>query len=124
ANQMLIRAMGKRHKYRDSYEVPIGPQRDLRIDVVLESFDKPRIYCQCCFSSAEREVEAAVKALSIIPAEAGSLLLVCKDKTIEKNISRLLKKENNYKQIQKRISIKLFGDLLEYYHKRQEGNLL
>jgi hypothetical protein len=120
----VVGAIGKRHKYRDFYEVSIGPQRDLRIDVVLESFDKPRIYCQCCFSSDEREVEAAVKALSIIPAEAGRLMLICKDKTLQKNISRLLKKENNYKKLQERVSIRLFGDLLEYYHKRHEGNLL
>jgi hypothetical protein len=117
-------AIGKRHNYRDFYEVLIGPKNEVRIDVVLEAINKPRIYCQCCFSSASREVENAIRALSIIPVEAGRLLLVCKDKAIANMISCLLKKEDNYQQLQKRISIKLFGDLLEYYHKRQEGGLL
>jgi hypothetical protein len=117
----VVGAIGKRQNYRDSYEVLIGPEKDVRIDVVLEAVNKPRLYCQCCFSSASREVETAVRALSIIPVEAGRLLLVCRDKAIANTISRLLKKEDNYKQLQERILIKLFGDLLEYYHKRYEG---
>ena len=120
----VVGSVGKRQNYRAFYEVPIGPQKDVRIDVVLEATNKPRLYCQCCFSSAAREVEAAVRALSTILAGAGRLLLVCRDKALAGTISPLLKKEETCRQLHERISIKLFGDLLEHYHMRNEGGML
>lgn len=120
----VLGAIGRRQNYRSSYEVSIGLLKDVRIDVVLEAINSPRLYCQCCFSEANREAEAAIRALSIIPAEAGRLVLVCKDKALANSLLGHLKKADGYKRFHDRISIKLFGDALEHYHKRSDRDWL
>jgi hypothetical protein len=114
----VLGAIGQRQNYRPSYEVPIGLRKDVRIDVVLEAVNRIRLYCQCCFSDASREAETAIKALSIIPAEAGRLVMVCRDKGLASALSRLLTKADGYEQFHDRISIKIFGDVLENYYKK------
>ncbi len=120
----VLGALGKRQNYRPSFEVPIGPLKDVRIDTVLEAINRIRLYCQCCFSQANREAETAIKALSIIPAEAGRFVLVCKDKALADSLLSHLKNANDYKRFHDRISIKLFGDVLEHYYKKAKGDLL
>jgi hypothetical protein len=120
----VLGAVGKRQHYRPSYEVPIGLCNNVRIDLVLAAINMARLYCQCCFSSAEREVEIAIKILSIIPAETGRLVMVCRDKAFLNAVSRLLKKADGDKQCHERISLKVFGDVLEHYYKKSQETLL
>lgn len=120
----VLGAVGKRQHYQPSYEVLIGQRQNVRIDVALAAKNRPLLYCQCCFSSADREVEAAIKVLSIIPVEVGRIILVCRDKALSTKVHQLLNKNEGYKQYLERISVKVFGDVLEHFYKNSPGNLL
>jgi DNA-binding Lrp family transcriptional regulator len=116
--------IGKRKHYRVFYEVPIGPEKDVRIDVVWQAPDGSRVFWQCVFSSAEREVEAALRAVKTPAITNAKLGLVCANKTLADRVSNLLQKTDCYRDIQPYVSIKLCGDVLEHYYKKSEGSLL
>jgi len=120
----VLGAIGKRQKYQPFYEVPIGPQKKVRVDAVLQASNGDRIFCQCCFSSAEREIEVAVEALLIPSVAASRLLMVCRDRALANQLSNLLKKTDICEQVKQCISIRLFGDLLEHYYKKSKESLL
>jgi hypothetical protein len=118
---LVVGELGRQKKYRPSYEVPVGLHKKLRVDVVLENLLAERVYCQCCFSSAEREAANAVEALSGPPVTFGQLLLICRDKAFANKLSKLLKGSLCRQQ---HLRIKVFGDLLESYYKKVGDGLL
>jgi len=116
--------IGKRKQYQVFYEVPVGPKKDVRIDVVWQAKNGQRIFWQCGVSSPEREAEVATKVLTN-PALAKSRLgLACLDKVFANRLSNFLKKTRCYEQIQQYVSIKLFGDVLEHYYKKSKESLI
>ena len=116
--------IGKRKHYRVFYEVPIGSEKDVRIDVVWQAQDGGRVFWQCVFSSADREVEAALRAIKTLAITNAKLGLVCANKTLADRVSNLLKKTDCWRDIEQYVSVKLFADVLEHYYKKSEGSLL
>lgn len=116
--------IGKRKQYQVFYEVPVGPKKDVRIDVVWQAKNGQRIFWQCGVSSPEREAEVATKVLTNPALAKSKLGLACLDKAFANRLSHFLKKTRCYQQIQQYVSIKLFGDVLEHYYKKSKESLL
>ena len=116
--------IGKQKHYQVFYEVPIGAKGNIRGDVVLQAPTGMRIYVQCGISSPEREVRNALKALETPAVSAGKFLLVCRDKKFATQVIQFIKKQDTSGQALEQISIKLIGDILEYYYTKSEGELL
>jgi hypothetical protein len=116
--------IGKRKQYQVFYEVPVGPKKDVRIDVIWQAKNGQRIFWQCGVSSAQREAEVASKILRSPALTSNKLGLACIDKAFSTRLSHFLEKIPFYKQNRRDVSIRLFGDVLEHYYKKSKESLI
>ena len=114
----VLGTIGKQQNYKVLYEVPIGPEKTVRIDVIWQSKEGKRIYWQCGVSSPQREAQSIIKALEIPAIRSGKLALLCKNKNFGNQVTKLLDAKN------KQVSIKLIGEALEHYYKKTGESLL
>lgn len=114
----MLSAIGKQLNYKVLYEVPVGLEKTVRIDVIWQSEDGKRIYWQCGVSSPQREALSIIKALEVPAIRSGKLALLCKNKNFGNQVSKLLDAKSEY------VSIKLIGDAFERYYKKTGESLL
>jgi len=114
----LLSTIGKQLNYKVLYEVPVGPGKTVRIDIIWQSKDGKRVYWQCGVSSSQREAQSIIKALEISAIKSGQLALLCKNRNFGNQVTKLLDTKS------KHISIKLIGDALDHYYKRIRESLL
>ncbi|MCF7955252.1 MAG: MarR family winged helix-turn-helix transcriptional regulator [Phycisphaerae bacterium] len=114
----VLSVIGKQQKYKVLYEVPVGPEKTVRIDVIWENEDGKRIYWQCGVSSHQREAQSIIKALEVPAIRSGQLALLCKNKNFGNQVSKLLNAKSKY------VSIKLISDALDHYYKKTGESLL
>jgi len=119
----VVTAIARSDGYTASYEVSLGLEQTLRIDIMLSDGPYNKIFSQCCFSSPEREAENAIVALGIPSVQSGRLLLVCRDKRFAHTLAEILAPDPAYQRSRERVAIRVFGDLLAQYYERPDDGL-
>jgi hypothetical protein len=120
----VLGAEGKRHHYQVSYEVLVGPEKDVRLDTVWQGQDGRRVFWQCAFSSPEREAQAVKRVWAGGLLADAQLVVVCRDGSFKTKLASLLKHQNVRDQSSERVGLMVFGDVLEHYYKESPEALV
>jgi hypothetical protein len=111
--------IGQRQKAHVDYEVDLG---GVRVDVEWRNPTGKRTFFQVGLSKPEREVEAVEKALKVPALANGQLVLVVRDTAFAQRVSSLFKARDPTGQTEKKVLVRLVGQVLEAYYAAGSGS--
>lgn len=110
--------IGRWSGFRHSFEATIGPDHDLRSDVLLQNARGQRIYVECELNSMKRLKDKLSLSFHTPIWSTGRFVAVCRDKRSSQQLVTMIKEQDNGGDILKNTTIRLIGDVLEAYYKK------
>jgi hypothetical protein len=121
-HNLAAAAVGELHRRQNDtvdYEVDLG---GVRLDVRARRQTGQISFYQICLSSPSRETEAVMKAVNVPVVAENQLVLVCRDREFQKQLTSLLEKKDPEKRWEKNITMRLVAEVLAEVYAGTRGD--